>query len=272
MTIYIGPAGIPLRAKGQGIVKGIEVVAELGLNAMEVQFVRGVWMKSEQAEEARRAATKMGVKLSVHAPYYINLCSPKKEIVRKSQKRLKHSADIAKVLGSDIVTFHAGFYGSYSSNEAIDKVIRNLKEVKFPQGVKAGIETMGRQKQFGTLDEVLAVADATGHRPVLDFAHIHARGNGCLKKKGDFAEVLKRARKTLGADAVKNIHTHFTGIEYSRGNERKHLTLEEGDLKFELLAKAFAEMKLEPTVICESPILEKDAVKMMKIAKKLARA
>ncbi|HID28960.1 MAG TPA: hypothetical protein EYP19_03030 [Desulfobacterales bacterium] len=268
--IYIGPAGVPLRAKGQGTVRGVEAVAELGLNAMEVQFVRGVWMKPEQAEKARRVALKRGVKLSVHAPYYINFCSSRREIVRKSRERLERSADIAKVLGSDVVTFHAGFYGSYNSEEATSAVIENLKKTKFPQGVNAGIETMGRQKQFGTLDEVLAVADATEHRPVLDFAHIHARGYGCLRKKDDFLEVLKKVKRTLGADVIKNIHTHFTGIEYSKGNERKHLTLEEGDLKFEPLAQAFVEMKLEPTVICESPILEEDALRMMEIAKKLA--
>jgi deoxyribonuclease-4 len=268
--IYIGPAGIPLRAKGQGTVKGVETVAELGLNAMEVQFVRGVRMKPEQAEEVKRVAQKRGVKLSVHAPYYINFCSSKEETVRKSRERLKRSADMAEILDADIVTFHAGFYGDYSSEEAISEVVKNLQKVKFPRGVRAGIETMGRQKQFGTLEEVLAVVDATGHRPVLDFAHIHARGDGCLKKKEDFLGVLKRVNKRLGADVVKTIHTHFTGIEYSKGNERKHLTLEEGDLRFEPLVQAFVGMKLEPTVICESPILEEDALKMMEMAKKLA--
>ncbi len=270
LVIYIGPAGIPLKAKGQGTVKGVETVAELGLNAMEVQFVRGVRMKPEQAEEVKKVAQKRGVKLSVHAPYYINFCSPKEETVRKSRERLKRSANMAKILGSGIVTFHAGFYGDYSSEEAIGEIVKNLQKIKFPLGVRAGIETMGQQKQFGTLDEVLAVADATEHQPVLDFAHIHARGDGCLRKKDDFLGVLKQVKKRLGADIVKSIHTHFTGIEYSKGNERKHLTLEEGDLRFEPLVQAFAEMKLEPTVICESPILEEDALKMMEMAKKLA--
>ncbi|MEA1904468.1 MAG: TIM barrel protein [Candidatus Hadarchaeota archaeon] len=268
--IYIGPAGIPLKAKGQGTVKGVETIAELGLNAMEIQFVRGVRMKPEQAEEVKRVAQKRGVKLSVHAPYYINFCSPKEETIRKSRERLKRSADMAKILGSDTVTFHAGFYGDYSSEKAIGEVIKNLQKIRFPRGVRAGIETMGRQKQFGTLDEVLAVADATGHRPVLDFAHIHARGDGCLRKKDDFLGVLKLMKKSLGTDIIKNVHTHFTGIEYSKGNERKHLTLEEGDLRFGPLVQAFVEMKLEPTVICESPILEGDALKMMEMARKLA--
>jgi deoxyribonuclease-4 len=267
--IYIGPAGIPLKAKGKGTVKGVETVAELGLNAMEVQFVRGVRMAPEQAEEVREVAREKGVKLSVHAPYYINFCSSKPETVRKSRERLKRAADIAGILGANIVTFHAGFYGDYSSEEAIDEVVKNLRKIKFPPGVKGGIETMGRQKQFGTLDEVLEAADASGHLPVLDFAHIHARSDGGLREKEDFLGVLRRVKKRLGSGAVKNIHTHFTGIKYSKGNERKHLTLAEGDLKFEPLAEAFVEMRLEPTVICESPILEKDALKMKEILGKL---
>jgi len=270
--IYIGPAGIPLEAKGKGIIEGVRAVAKLGLNAMEVQFVRGVRMSPEQAEEVRKVSEAEGVKLSVHAPYYINFCSVKEEIVDKSLERLQRAVDIAGILGANVVTFHAGFYGGLSSKEAIEAVVRNLEKVEFPPGVKAGIETMGRQKQFGTLDEVLAVAEITGHLPVLDFAHVHARCNGCLRKTEDFLGLLRRVEEKLGADVVRNIHTHFTGVEYSNGNERSHLVLEEGDLKFEPLAKAFVEMGIRPTVICESPILEKDALKMLEIAKKVGLA
>lgn len=269
--IHIGPAGIPLKAKGKGTAKGVETVADLGLNAMEVQFVRGVRMAPEQAEEVRKVAQEKRVKLSVHAPYFVNFCSSKPETVQRSRERLKRAVDMAKVLGAGVVTFHAGFYGDYGSEEAIGEVVRNLRKVEFPRGVKAGIETMGRQKQFGTLAEVLEAADASGHLPVIDFAHIHARGDGCLKKKEDFLGVLKQVKKRLGTDIVKNIHTHFTGVKYSKGNERKHLTLAEGDLDFKPLAQAFLEMELEPTVICESPILEEDALRMKGVMEKLTR-
>ena len=122
-------------------------------------------------------------------------------------------------------------------------------------------ETMGRQATFGSLDETIKLCEETGVVPTVDFAHIHARGNGCLKTKDDFGKILDKLEKLN----LKSLHMHFTGVEYKAGNEKKHLVLEKGDLDFGLLASELAERNINGTLINESPNLEADALYMKRV-------
>lgn len=97
--IYLGTAGIPLSAKGKSTVEGVKKVKELGLNAMEVEFVQGVKMSIEKAKELGEVAKTIGVRLSVHAPYYINLCSEEKEKIEASKNRILETATRAEAMG-----------------------------------------------------------------------------------------------------------------------------------------------------------------------------
>src|SRR5207249_10685237 len=84
LMIYIGPAGVPLSCKGRTTLEGLQHVQELGLNAMEVQFVRGIRMDEVYAVEVGELAKQLGVKLGVHSPYYTNICSDDEKTIEKS--------------------------------------------------------------------------------------------------------------------------------------------------------------------------------------------
>jgi len=254
--IRIGIAGIPLAKKGKGMEAGIEYLSDIGLNAMEVQFVRGIFMDSASAKKTGQLAKKSGVRLSVHAPYYINLASKKKETIEKSKRFIINSAKIAGGMGANIVVFHAAYY----LNDTFASVRDACEEIvnKIGDDVYLGIETTGRQNQFGTLDEIVSIMTEVDRIvPVLDFAHIHARGNGSLKRKKDFDDILDKFDKT-------EFHIHFTGVEYSKGNEKKHTPLND-EPNFRHLAEALVDRGCDATVICESPLLERDALKMKEI-------
>lgn len=114
--VFLGPAGIPIGAKEKkrsaGTIDGIRYVREVGLNAMEVEFVQGVRMAREAAQEAGEVAKELGVRLSVHAPYFINLCSEEKEKVEASIARLEESLDRGgEAMGATVVVFHPAYYG-----------------------------------------------------------------------------------------------------------------------------------------------------------------
>ena len=64
----------------------------------------------------------------------------------------------------------------------------------------------------------------------------------------------------LGDDALKNMHIHISGIEYSAKGERKHLELQASDLKYNELLRALSDYNIKGTVICESPNQEGDAL------------
>jgi len=249
-------------------------VAELGLNAMEVEFVRGVTMGAEMAREVGKLARELKVRLSVHCPYFINLCSTEKEKVEASKRRILDSAERAQEMGAEIVVFHPGYYGKLTPEEAYEAV-RNADEDMIERMRTEGInrvylghETTGKVSAFGTLDEIIQLCEEFSKcRPVVDFAHIYARQAG----KIDYREIFEKL-KTL---KLNNLHTHFTSMEWTRakkgggGNERRHLPLKFDKPSFLPLAQEILKRKLNITIISESPVLELDSIEMKKIFQSL---
>ncbi len=262
--IYLGPAGIPITAKDKSTIGGLRRVAELELNAMEIEFVRGVAMGREMAKKVGEEAGKLGIKLSVHCPYFINLCSTEEPKLEASKKRILDSADRARLMGADIVVFHPGFYGKLPPGEALKRVseaCKDLRERMEKAGmdeVRLGLETMGKQNTFGSLEEVLEVCRRVeGCQPVVDWAHLYARSAGEVKWSSVFS-ALK---------GFKHLHTHFTGVEFKKvgpgkGNERRHLEITSRSPPFEPLGEEILRSKVDITVISESPVLERDALLM----------
>ena len=268
--IYLGPAGIPTITRGDTL-QGIKDVKKLGLSAMELEFVRGIYLKKEEAVEIGRVAKDLGVKLSIHASYFINLCNPEK--VRASEKRILDSCEIGHYLGAKYIVFHPGFYGKLSVEQDYELVKKSCIELrkeidKNRFDVVLGLETTGKKSQFGTLDEILKICrEVKGCAPIIDFAHIFARQGG----KIDYSEILDKVRK------FKELHTHFSGIEFTEKGEKKHLPISFNQPDFKELAKelvnrGFGTKKRDIRIICESPILEQDSLKMKKILNKLTKS
>jgi deoxyribonuclease IV len=111
---------------------------------------------------------------------------------------------------------------------------------------------MGRVRELGTIDDVLAIAERVPWiRPVLDFAHMHATSDGAFTEVDAFAEVVGRADAVLEPGAP--FHVHFSDIAYANRNETKHLPYGEGTLRAEPLGEALARFERPATVISESP-------------------
>ncbi len=234
---------------------------------MEVQFVRGARMKDSTAKSIGDEASKHGIHLSIHAPYYINLNSEKDDIIEKSKERIMKSARLGDIMGAKVITVHAGYYGELGSEETTDIIGENVVEcaemiVEESLKVKIGLEQMGRKKSWGTLDEIADVMKMTEFVvPVLDFAHYHARYDGILKTEKDFRELLKKY------ETIHNgpLHSHFSSIEYNDTGERAHLNVNDRDPDFSMLAPLLKEKDYDITVICETPELDRDSLRMKKM-------
>jgi len=264
MHIFLGPAGIPITTKCSSTADGIKRVAELGLNAMEVEFVRGVHMSVASAKAAGKVAKELDILLSIHAPYFINLCNPEKAAA--SKKRILDSCERAHHLDAWVVVFHPGFYGSLEKAKAFELVLRACEEMNdklAAEGwnVRLGLETTGKASQFGTLEENIAIHKKIKNCiPAVDFSHIFARNAGRI----DFSETLKK----MEALGLPHHHCHFSGIEYTAKGERSHLTLDHRKPDFSQLAQSLLKTRIKNiTIISESPILEKDSMKMLEILK-----
>ena len=265
--LHFGTAGIPNSTPRKTTPNGIKRVAELGLDAMEIEFVRGVRMSYETADEVKKLASELGVLLTVHAPYYINLNSSDNSKIEASINRILESARVGFRAGAWSVVFHSGYYGSSTSDEAYAKVrdaIKRIVKTLSDEGIDIWVrpELMGGTAEFGSLEEVIRLSEEIGDKvlPCIDFAHLHARTNGKYNTYQEFVEVLNTVEKRLGREALDNMHIHISGIEYGPKGEVKHLNLKESDFNYVDLAKALKEYKVKGVVISESPNLEEDAL------------
>jgi deoxyribonuclease-4 len=268
--LLFGTAGVPHSADGDSTVKGIERVAGLGLDCLEIEAVRGVHMGEDTARQVRERAEARGIRLSLHAPYYINLLSPEEGKRLASQKYIITSVRVAGLCGARSVVFHAGYYRQLGPQEAYGLVKKAVAEIlsvlkSERNTVTLRIETMGRPKQFGTLEEVLFLCrDLEGLAPCLDFSHIHAR-EGRVNSFPEFDRILRKLGRKLGPAALKDVHFHIAGMDYGRIGEIKHLDLKESDFRYDEWIEALKENSVAGMVICESPNLEADAVMLKKL-------
>lgn len=276
--IYFGPAGNSDSFYEQGhknTYEAFEWLYNMGLNAFEYSFGRGVRLGQAAAEKIAEKAQLYGVKLSVHAPYYINLATEEPQKQEGNARYFLQSVTAARWLGAKRVVFHAGSLGRLKPDEAFDRAKSALKDIL--DGLdEAGIfdieicpETMGRIKQIGDLDEVIALCRLDERIvPAIDFAHLHARGRGALNSEADFAAVLDKLESGLDGERAKRFHVHFARIEYTAAGEKMHRTFAETKYgpDFEPFAAQIVKRGLEPTLICESRgTMAEDAAEMKRI-------
>ena len=276
-----GPAGVPplFRVLGARLPDVPGLLREENLDAFEYQAVR--WgqkpqMKQEDAESLGAEARKHDVLLSLHGSYYVNLCG-KEDVVEASKRRLVACATAANWMGAYVVVFHMGFYGRLEKSYAFRTCVNALKDIVATmsrlgiRNVKLGPETMGKVFQVGSLDEILTICEEIEQTQlVIDWSHMHARRQGRFRKVADFRAVAEEVERRLGTEAARTMHCHFSKIEYTDKGERRHHVLDEAGYgpDFEMLSEVIAEFKMRPVIICETPLLDVDAVKMRDILRK----
>ena len=263
--LFFGTAGIPHSSRQRSTVAGIERIAELGLGCLEIEFVRGVSMGESTARQVAQVAERLGIKLSVHAPYFINFNAHEPQKIKVSQKRLLKAARMAALCGAASVVFHAAFYlgdspeKTYSAvKEHLGEVLNELRAENNPVCLRP--EVTGKNSQFGTMEEVINLcSELGGLAPAIDLAHWHARTKK-FNSYEELAQSLDTVRQRLGEVALENMHIHFSGIAYGEKGEIKHLNLKESDSQYLPLLQALKDYSTKGLVICESPNLEEGAL------------
>ena len=253
MKLEFGPGGT-----GSPAAEGLREIKKRGLDCAEVEFTYGVNMTNGYAEGVGRVAGELGLSLSIHAPYYINLASAEKATNSASKKRILDTCERGHHMGAKYIVFHAAFYGKMDHEscyqQAKKEVLDMLKTIRENRWTPALCpETTGKGSQFGTYDELVRLSRETGCGVCVDFAHIWARNNG----KIDYDDVMKKIK------SVKGLTCHFSGIEYSEKGERRHL-LTPPDRMRELL-KYLKKHSISARIINESPDPVGDAVRMKKL-------
>lgn len=261
--IKFGPAGNSESFYAQGYKSTWQApkwLQEMGLNAYEYSFGRGVNLSEESAGKIRAEAEKYGITISAHAPYFINLANPDREKIENSFRYIAEGAQALNFLGGNRLVVHIGAQQKQERKTAVESCKKNLAEaLKRLEDMGLGHihicpETMGKKSQIGDLHETLDFCLMDERLiPCIDFAHLHALHGGALNSTEDFARVLDEMERILGRERARYMHVHFSTIEFTPAGEKQHRTFAEDQYgpRFEHLAPLLRERDYAPTVICE---------------------
>ncbi|MBE5780594.1 MAG: endonuclease IV [Clostridiales bacterium] len=235
-------------------------LSEMGLNAYEYSFGRGVRLKEETAKSYGAEFARYGIMPSCHAPYYINMAT-EDPIKRENNLRyLREAAQRCIWLGGNRVIFHPGVEGKDRTGavqrikEGILEALNHLDELGLGE-VTLCPETMGKISQIGNLEETLEFCTLDERLiPCIDFGHLYARSLGADEGDEATEAIIKRMMDVIGLERTKKMHVHFSNIEYTKAGERRHHNYGASPYgpDFTPLARQIVKWGLEPTVICES--------------------
>jgi len=222
-------------------------------------------LDNKQSKEIGNIAKKLNIKLSIHAPYWINLASKEKTKRQQSQQRILLSCERAHYLRASCVVFHPAFFGNCQKQEVYEitkKSILEMQEIikKNKFNVQLAPEITGKYSAFGSLDELIKLVKETKCNLCVDFAHLQARKQGKL----NYSEVFDKL-ETL---KLKHYHFHFSSIEWTLKGERRHLNMN-NSVPFLPLAKEILKRKINCAIISESPVTWQDSVRMRTVFEKL---
>lgn len=257
-------AGMPLSTGKSGYPRAFEILKEMQLDGMEVEFVHGVRMSDETRKLLKQTSQEQGFLLTSHGPFYINLNSKEEEKVEASVQRIIETAQAAHDFGGFSITYHAAFYMGGDKETVYRQVktqTQKIMEALEKENIKVWIrpETTGKSTQWGDYEEIIRLSKEFDMvLPCVDFSHVHARTGGQYNTYDEFCKILDRISTELGQNAIDNFHAHLAGIEYTAKGEKRHLILEESDMNYKDLLKAMKSFGVKGALVCESPNIETD--------------
>lgn len=273
-TALFGPSGNPDSFYATGHKASAEMpewLAGLGLNAYEYSLTRGVNVGEATARIIGAQASRFGIAMSVHAPYYISLATEDETTAANTLNHFMKSLEAARWLGADRIAFHMGGIGKLTRRGALDlakKRMANILEEADRRGLsgpKLAAETHGKVNQLGTVEEIIEVCKLSPQMiPLVDFAHLYAVAGGGFSKPEDYGRVFEQIAGELGDETARDLHIHFSGIEFTKGGEKRHWGFQdEFGPPYQPLIQWTAQQKLTPRIICESAGTQSEDAKTM---------
>lgn len=255
-------AGMPLRTGKGTYPQAFDILTEMNLDGMELEFVHGVRMNDNHRKFVKEKSKDFVI--TAHGPFYINLNSKEVEKIDASIQRIIDTASVASQAGAFSITFHAAFYMGGDKETVYNQVKKQtgrIIDVLEREKINVWIrpETTGKATQWGDLDEIINLSKEFDQvLPCVDFSHLHARTAGEYNTYDEFSKVVEKIGNELGQYALENFHGHLAGIEYTSKGEKQHLNLQESDMNYKDLIKVLKEFGVKGALVCESPNIEDD--------------
>lgn len=253
---------MPIRTGKGSYPQAFDVLKEMNLDGMELEFVHGVRMSDDNRIFVKEMAKNFVI--TAHGPFYINLNSKEEEKIEASVQRIIDTAAVAAQAGAFSITYHAAFYMGGDKETVFEQVKTQTKriiDILENEKIKVWVrpETTGKATQWGDIDEIINLSKEFEQvLPCVDFSHLHARSAGEYNTYDEFSKVLEKMGNNIGQYALENFHGHLAGIEYTAKGEKQHLNLENSDMNYKDLIKVMKKFGVKGALVCESPNIEDD--------------
>lgn len=176
----------------------------------------------------------------VHAPYLINLASPKKGTREMGIEKLIIEINRTNQIGSKLIVLHPGSCLDSPKDEGISQVSNGLNQAinKTNNDVIICVETMaGKGSEVGTsFDEVAKILEGVKDKSrigvCLDTCHIHEAGYDI----SDVDQILKEFDQKIGLLFLKVIHLNDSKNE-SGAKKDRHENIGYGKIGFKTLVE-----------------------------------
>jgi deoxyribonuclease-4 len=264
-----GTVGIPIstpRSPG-GTVGGVRETARRRLTALELAWVQSVRISEARCAEIRENAS---ASIACSACPVLHQLNAGQEGWPKGRKRLMDAAHAES--GATDIIFHPGSYFGRTPSEVLPwrsrlKVRPGAPQPGQPRDPPAGDDGQRAPARISGR-HAAAVRRNPGVQPCWTSPTCAARER--------FGQLLQWLRISLvaeriGPQALQTLHIHLSGIEYGRRAER-HLPLKKADLRYRDLLRALHDVGASGRILCESPLMEKDALVLQRAWIRLAKA
>ncbi|MCK4496745.1 MAG: hypothetical protein KAU24_01015 [Candidatus Aenigmarchaeota archaeon] len=204
----------------------------------------------------RDIANKFSIELALHHP----------SLSDQPDETLKTFCSIASIMDCRTFIIHPTFYSNMPQDQALRLVVYKINEIVtgLRTSAKIGIETTGRLNELGSLEDVIDIVKRTRDtEPVVNWAHVHARGSGALRGEDDFRRVFDKVRGEVGQSWLSNIYFLFSGVSYGPSGMIKHIPLSESDISLKMLIRQSISFGAKGTLIFEDPQKEKFILKVL---------
>ena len=260
-----------------GLEKTAKNVVKMEANTMQIfsRNPRGSNFKVPSEKEVSefqriRRENNFGPVLA-HAPYTMNLASPKPEVYEFACTVIREDVARMDALGIENMVFHPGSHTGIGVEAGIQNIIAGLNQaITGKEKITVLLETMtGKGTEIGDRFEHLkAIRDGVDHPErigiCLDTCHVFAAGYDIVK---NLDGVLEEFDKVLGLDLLRAIHLNDSMTPFESHKDR-HATIGNGEIGLEPLLNVLRHPALKDLPFyLETPLDDaghRDEIKMLK--------
>ena len=225
----------------------LATAAEVGADCVQVFLSNPQgWQKPAPRDDAAELR-ESDVPLYVHAPYLINVCSPKNNVRYGSRKILQQTCEAAADVGATAVIVHAG-HAEDGVAEGVGRWVRSLELLESDVPVLIENTAGGDNAVARRFDALARLWDAIGEMDTafelgfcFDTCHAHAAGE-------DLSDAVERVLAIVGR--IDLLHVNDSRDPAGTGADR-HANLGKGEIGVEALTEMIA--AADAPVVVETP-------------------